>query len=240
MYVRPSLSLLPAKLLYLYYTLLTLGYSEQQAIRVVKQKYSLTPIQEKILKRCIHSYTVNRTVAARRIPPKQIKGKRLCIDGYNQALTMISLEKYGYVYRCTDGLHRDELLGAYKTNILMISKAIIKLYVLALRLGVDDVLVILDSKVSKSGELASMLRKIGIKSITAAHADKTLIDCSLRNGVVASSDVVVLKRTPRHIDLIALALTESYRKNRRFQVIDVKSLIGSVHEDWCKEYNPLR
>ncbi len=214
-----------------YYFLRSRGYSEKEAIQTVKRRYRVTRELEKLVKRCIHPPSHNENVK-RKLVEFLPKNSWVCIDGYNQALTVYAALSRGYVYRCTDGLLRDDLLGYGKTEIDALEKIMLALVLEAYSLGAEKVYLVLDSRVPRSGQLAARLRAYNIRAFTSRKADTTLMHYSWRGCIVASSDKVVVEKAVEVVDL-ASNLLSRIRKTFNVKVINVMDVVVKSAKEWC-------
>jgi hypothetical protein len=221
---------LPAEAVYDYFFLVSRGYSEVQASSIVRARYGLGDREVRLLKRCVHPPQVNSVVKAHHV--ELSSGSSLCIDGFNQALTLYSARYLGYVYRCTDGYLRDDLSGAILKDTSVVLENMLLLINVAKRLKPSSVTVVLDSRVPRSGEIASKLRSYGVNAYTARKADVELVSLSPR-CVVASSDIVILRSVPQHTDLVAAALKHLDLRGH-VKVIDMARMVSIQHTMWCK------
>ena len=101
---------MPASI-YDYFFLISRGYTSSQAISIISSKYRLKKEDKILLKRCIHSRELNKIVQLKIVDAATASRSRLCIDGFNQLLTLAAGLSGKPVYRCTDGIIRDNELG---------------------------------------------------------------------------------------------------------------------------------
>ncbi|BCU68317.1 hypothetical protein HS7_17540 [Sulfolobales archaeon HS-7] len=166
-----------------YKYLLNRGYKRELALRVVTDRYTLTSEERLILYRCTHSdYEIYQ------IRAKLRDSNVVVVDGFNIASIIINLIKGDDVYECDDGFPRDKSLGKYKGESNLVIDAII---LLAEELG-RQLIIYFDYPVSRSGEIASGLRKKGILAEAVNSVDKKLIESNIP---VLSTDFVVLIKT---------------------------------------------
>lgn len=163
------------------------NYSRKIALDAVTTRYNLTKLERLLLYRCVHSdyeiETIRRKISYER---------EVVIDGYNLALTLLSAINGEEVFLCDDGFFRDLGLGKYKnSNLIIDALIIISEYCEKLNLTCE---IILDSQISKSGEIASELRKRNIMAKTVNKADKEVI---LSNKIIYSNDFLVLYKSQR-------------------------------------------
>jgi hypothetical protein len=175
------------------------NYSRKIALDAVTTRYSLTKLERLLLYRCVHSdyeiETIRRKISYER---------EVVIDGYNLALTLLSAINGEEVFLCDDGFFRDLGLGKYKnSNLIIDALIIISEYCEKLNLTCE---IILDSQISKSGEIASELRKKNIMAKTVNKADKEVI---LSNKIIYSNDFLVLYKSQRITNIFNELLIEN-------------------------------
>jgi len=175
------------------------NYSRKIALDAVTTRYNLTKLERLLLYRCVHSdyeiETIRRKISYER---------EVVIDGYNLALTLLSAINGEEVFLCDDGFFRDLGLGKYKnSNLIIDALIIISEYCEKLNLTCK---IILDSQISKSGEIASELRKKNIMAKTVNKADKEVI---LSNKIIYSNDFLVLYKSQRITNIFNELLIEN-------------------------------
>lgn len=219
---------LPASAVYAYFFLLNYGYTEKQASAVVRARYGLDERAVRVLKRCVHPADVSAAVRRRSVGLGEVDA--LCVDGFNQALTLYALRTLRYAYHCTDGLLRDDLSGSALRDMGAVADAIRALVRVARRAGVSRVVVVLDASVPRSGQLASSIRGLGVETLVARKADTTLVELS-RECVVATSDILVLRAAPAHTDLARAAADATVPA---YAVVDLEEALRQAHRAWCE------
>ncbi|BDB97231.1 DUF434 domain-containing protein [Saccharolobus caldissimus] len=175
------------------------NYSRKIALDAVTTRYNLTKLERLLLYRCVHSdyeiETIRRKISYER---------EVVIDGYNLALTLLSAINGEEIFLCDDGFFRDLGLGKYKnSNFIIDALIIISEYCEKLNLTCE---IILDSQISKSGEIASELRKKNIRAKTVNKADKEVI---LSNKIIYSNDFLVLYKSQRITNIFNELLIEN-------------------------------
>jgi len=213
-----------------FFYLLNRGYSRRSSLDLVSSRYRLSKLERMVLYRGVFSADVSRSRALKALGPGEVYRKVLIVDGFNVASTVQSSLLRDTVVLGTDGVVRDLAAGVRKIRVtpLLVSSFTIVLEYLA-RLSPSYVTVILDSQVSKSGELAATLRKIigglglcGDVFLTP-RADKQA--SILKGVVVASSDSVILDRVSAFFDLggwIARIICPE-------SLLDLTKVIGELH-----------
>lgn len=170
------------------------GYSRKVALDAVTSRYNLWIKERVLLYRCVHSDEEIRV-----IKNKLVKGlpKELIIDGYNIGITFLSMIYHDEIFLCDDGFIRDLGFGKRKLSDEVYDSLLLIAEFLR-GFGVNFQ-IILDSQISKSGELARSLRDRNIEVQTVKKADKEVI---ISKTIVASNDFVVLYNSGCVFDLL--------------------------------------
>ena len=175
-----------------YKYLLNRGYSRKPALDLVVSRYNLSQKERLFLYRCVHSDEEIEEVKRKLVTDP----RELTVDGYNIALTLISL-KDGRAYECDDGFVRDVQMGKRKGDPRVLGE--LRAVCEFLRSRVVNFVILLDSQVSMSGELAKTLREEGCNAVTSKTADKE----SLTIGTtVATNDFVLLMKSRSVFNLV--------------------------------------
>lgn len=187
--------------------LLDRGYPRKNASELVSQRYGLSSMERNLLYRCVFSWREAIEVRGKLISQSELKGKRLCIDGYNVLITVESWLRDNIVVRCDDSLLRD-VTGSYgKHSFSEHTEKAVEIIIKKLKeLEVKDAVAYFDSGVSYSGELCRYIERAAeacgviLRAKTAKRADMAVLSCS---EVICSSDRVVVSRANRVFDLPA-------------------------------------
>ncbi len=183
-----------------YRYLLDRGYHQKSALDLITSRYGLTKEERMLLFRCIHSAADAAEIAGKAVRPYEIREKKIIIDGYNVLLTILSAIEGRTLYLCDDGFVRDLRSSKIKDfgSPLMV-KAITLLKEELEELRPCKVSLILDKNVSWSSEHAKIISKaMEAEVILASRADTRVI---LSDGIIASSDYLVLKKVSKAYDL---------------------------------------
>lgn len=190
--------------------LLTRGYSDAAALKLVGDHYQLHARQRAALSRAACSDQAMERRKARQVGPAEMRGRRVLIDGYNLLITAETALSGGVLIIGRDGCVRDiaGLHGSYRK---------VEETLPALRLagetlaesGVAEAVWYLDAPVSNSGRLAELIRAEGERngwpwSAEVAPDPDRILEHS--GEVVVTSDSVVLDRVERWFNLLALIL----------------------------------
>ncbi|WP_338600188.1 DUF434 domain-containing protein [Sulfolobus tengchongensis] len=178
------------------------GYPRKIALDAITARYNLSQAKRLLLYRCVHSDEEIRI-----IKHKIVNEKEIVVDGYNLALTLISAINGEDIFLCDDGFFRDLGLGKYKdsdmiTDVLLL----ITEYCEKLRINCE---IILDSQLSKSGNIISILKKKNINARTVTKADKEII---ISSKAVYSNDFLILYKSQKISNVLNNMFLENYFK----------------------------
>lgn len=185
--------------------LLTRGYKPASSLKLVGDRHALTERQRAAVSRCSCADDVARVRRARALPPEQLRGELLWIDGFNVLTTLEVALSGGVVLLGRDGALRDiaGVHGSYRR--VSESARALELCALELRaLGVRTCRWLFDRPVSNSGRLAARLREHARANALAwevelvANPDPLL---AASDAVVASADGAVLDAAARSFNL---------------------------------------
>lgn len=176
-----------------YKYLLNRGYNRKSSLDLVTARYNLSKKERLLLYRCTHSDEEIIQVRSK----IDSNSKRILVDGYNLAITLLSLIYEDEIFLCDDGFYRDLGLGKRKNDpeildaLILISEYLNNLD--------KDFVIFLDSQISKSGELAKKLREKEIKVKLVSKTDKMLL---AEKEVIASNDFVILSKAEKICDIL--------------------------------------
>jgi hypothetical protein len=199
-----------------YRYLLSKGYSDKAALKLVGDRHRLSRIERNCLFRGIVDDETAETRRRKMVLPDGARGSSLGIDWYNVLITAETYLKGGVLFRADDGVTRDAAAvhGSWRRS--PVTGPATDAIVSALgRIGPSRIDVFLDSPVAFSGELAAELRsRIGqaVPGAACAVALAASADWPLKRyqGIVASSDSVVLDSAAKVLDLPRHALEWRY------------------------------
>ena len=207
----------------IYKNLLDEGFPKDYALRVVADHFLLTNNIRMMLYRSIHSKKRVYEVFRRRVDPSRLAGKTIAIDFYNVVITLeTALKGMGPLILGNDlfirdirGVHgRVHDISEYLRYFSMIKEFLS-------RHCVGLVGVFLEKQISKSGALASALRRVADDSyriMVVRHVDKELI----AYDVVASSDSIVHTKAERILDIPCHILQAG---RERYEIIDLSMIL---------------
>ncbi|MEM0025969.1 MAG: DUF434 domain-containing protein [Zestosphaera sp.] len=203
-----------------YKYLLSRGYKQRVVLDLVTSRYSLSSVERTLLLRCVHSRQDVEAIRSKYV--SSVVHYPLIVDGYNVLLTLHTVMEGMDVFLCDDGFVRD-LRKSYRKGIelKMLEDAIELLKKELLELTPSSVTIVLDKNVSYSGHHADTIRNFTRDLAEVVLADKADMRVIGGDGVIASSDYVIISRARRIYDLAG----EIIKKYFRDKVIDLASLI---------------
>jgi len=216
--------------------LLERGYDRKQALDLVTARWGLSRLERLVLYRGIFDFRTSHS----RMLKLDREPKRLAIDGFNVLSTIQSAMLNDTLIRATDGFVRDLAATTRKVRVtqLLLSALAVMLNFVD-RLNVDEVVVVFDAQVGRSGELAGLTRmameRHGLRgdALTHRQADSFLASLSDRY-TVATSDSLLLDRVRSAFDLggaISVRIAEENVINlRRCVVARVGELAQALAE----------
>lgn len=184
--------------------LLTKGYAEKSALKLVGDRLSLTERQRLAVMRsaCSDQQLVSRS--QREVKMADLAGQHVAIDGYNVLITVEAAMSGGCIFKGRDGCFRDlaSIHGTYR-KVTETIPAVQLIGKFLKELGITEARWLLDSPVSNSGRLKTLIAEIAGENDwdwevqLLASPDAELIQT---DDVVASSDGVVLDRCSRWVN----------------------------------------
>ena len=203
--------------------LLDQGYPRDSAVNFVSNHYRLPLNQRHLLARCVFSRREVAEYRRKSVRASAVRGKHLGVDGYNVLITLESILTLKQVVRCDDGYIRDlrAIFGKYRVSPAT-PRALTELLRIIALAKPSYVEFLFDKQVSRSGELAGMVRRRLEQAKLEGDAQATGgVDLKLRSfDVVASSDRAIIGRANAIWDIPAELLKEKAAK-----VIDLTKLM---------------
>jgi len=178
--------------------LLTKGYAEKNALKLVCDRFSLTERQRLAVMRsaCSDQQLASRT--QRCVAINNLAGRPIAIDGYNLLITIEAAMSGGVVFKARDGCFRDlaSIHGTYR-KVTETIPAVELIGRFLNEIGVADAKWLLDSPVSNSGRLKTLIGKLAgnnqwnwdIQLLPSPDAELVKTDLT-----VVTSDSAVLDR----------------------------------------------
>lgn len=188
-----------------YSLLLTKGYAEKSALKLVGDKFSLTERQRLAIMRSACSDQQLASRSQHRIEPKNLAGKSIAIDGYNVLITVEAAMSGGIIFKGRDSCFRDlaSIHGTYR-KVTETIPAVKLIGEFLQEIDAGQVLWLLDSPVSNSGRLKTLIGELARENNWNWEIELLLSpDAELKKTdvVVASSDSVVLDECRSWVNL---------------------------------------
>lgn len=176
--------------------LLTKGYADKSALKLVGDKFSLTERQRLAIMRSACSDQQLASRKQRELKIAEISGRPVAIDGYNVLITIEAAMSGAFIFKGRDGCFRDlaSIHGTYRK----VTETIPAVQLIGQFLKAHDInncLWLLDSPVSNSGRLKKLLGELAKENNWNWKIELSLSpDAELikNDAAVASSDSVVL------------------------------------------------
>ncbi len=222
--------------------LLTKGYADKSALKLVGDRFSLTERQRLAVMRSACSDQQLASRSARRVEVTNLAGQLIAIDGYNVLITVEAALSGGVIFKGRDGCYRDlaSIHGTYrKVTETIPAVQLIGEFLTEIRnqagtgpdeRGAEDsphpsplrprpsappsiasALWLLDSPVSNSGRLKTLIRELAEKNRWDWEIKLSISpDAELKrtDAVVATSDSVVLDDCKTWLNLAAEIITQ--------------------------------
>ena len=148
-----------------YSLLLTKGYAEKSALKLVGDKFTLTERQRLAVMRSACSDQQVESRNRHRIPIEELAGRGIAVDGYNVLITIEAAMSGGVIFRGRDGCLRDlaSIHGTYrKVTETIPAVELIGRFLKEVHAG--RVLWLLDRPVSNSGRLKTLIGELAQKN----------------------------------------------------------------------------
>ena len=192
--------------------LLTKGYAQKSALKLVGDRFSLIERQRLAIMRSACSDQQLGIRNQRRVAIKNLAGQPITIDGYNILITIEAAMSGGVIFKGRDGCFRDlaSVHGTYR-KVTETIPAVQLIGQFLKEIGVAKALWLLDSPVSNSGRLKTLIGELARKNNWNWQIELLLSpDAKLirTTTVVASSDSVVLDGCKKWVNL-ARAIIEA-------------------------------
>jgi hypothetical protein len=188
-----------------YCWLLTRCYANDAALKLVGDHFQLAARQRMALVRGGCSNLVSERRRALRVELEALRGRRVAVDGFNCLITVEAALSGGVVLRAVDGSHKDlaSVHGTYR-HVCETREALNLLCNTLCCHHPEQVAWFLDSPVSNSGKLASLMRQsFEAKGLAwsvelVKDADRAI---QQSQAVAASSDGWVMDQATGWLDL---------------------------------------
>lgn len=210
-----------------YSLLLTKGYAQKSALKLVGDRFSLTERQRLAVMRSACSDQQLASRSERCVRAESIEGQPLVLDGYNVLITVEAAMSGGIIFKGRDGCYRDlaSIHGTYR-KVAETIPAVQLIGDFLRGIGIGDTLWLLDSPVSNSGRLKTLIRELARTNGWNWQIELLLSpDSELKKTglVVATSDSVVLDDCKSWVNLATEIVMQ---KLPSAQVIDLADANG--------------
>jgi len=192
--------------------LLTKGYAEKSALKLVGDRFSLTERQRIAVMRSACSDEQLASRRRRRVELENLTDKSLAVDGYNVLITIEAAMSGGVILKGRDGCFRDlaSVHGTYR-KVTETIPAVELIGQFLREAGAGKALWLLDKPVSNSGRLKTLIGELARKNNWNWEIELLLSpDAELKKTdlIVVSSDSVVLDGCKRWTNLAAEIITQ--------------------------------
>ncbi len=169
---------------------------------------------------------------------KDYSPRRIAVDLINTLSTIYALLHGHPVFRCTDGFLRDILSSKFKVREMKeeLMELIPVLDDLLGKLNVEEAILVIDKPIPWSRRIASNILEMQWKrrvKVEVGMADTLLIKYGLNGYSVATSDIVVLEKTEKTVDLPALLAEDLWGGLPR--QCSIAGIIDSWYTRTCSE-----
>ena len=187
--------------------LLTRGYAEDSALKLVGDRYDLTARQRLAVRRCAASDQACGLRKGRELTAGALRGRELALDGFNVLLTLEVALSGGILLLGRDGCIRDMagVHGSYR-QVEETLPALERIGHVLAGLGVVSAVWFLDRPVSNSGRLRRLIEETAEKQgwpwrvELVFNPDRDLVEAT--GAVVATADGMVLDRCGDWFNLV--------------------------------------
>jgi hypothetical protein len=192
--------------------LLTKGYAEKSALKLVCDKFSLTERQRLAVMRSACSDQQLASRSEHRIEAKNLAGQPVAVDGYNVLITVEAAMSSGVIFKGRDGCFRDlaSIHGTYR-KVTETIPALRMIGGFLKEIAAGKVQWLLDSPVSNSGRLKTLIGELAHQNNWDWEIELLLSpDAELKKTdlIVASSDSVILDGCKIWTNLAAEIITQ--------------------------------
>ncbi|MHC4463277.1 MAG: DUF434 domain-containing protein [Planctomycetota bacterium] len=185
--------------------LLTKGYAEKSSLKLVGDRFSLTERQRLAIMRSACSDEQLASRNQRCVSIENLARETIALDGYNVLITIEAAMSSGVIFEGRDGCFRDlaSIHGTYR-KVTETIPAVQLIGEFLGETGAAEALWLLDSPVSNSGRLKTLIGELAHKNNWDWEIELLLSpDAELKKSdlIVASSDSVVLDGCKRWVNL---------------------------------------
>jgi hypothetical protein len=195
-----------------YSLLLTKGYADKSALKLVGDKFALTQRQRSAVMRTACSEQQLSSRRQKQLDISALRGGQLVIDGYNLLITIEAAMSGGLILKGRDGTFRDlaSLHGTYRK----VTETVPALELIGSFLQDFEPcqsLWLLDSPVSNSGRLKSLIGRLAGQNNWPWNVELTISpdhELIKTDLIVVSSDSVVLDGCEKWVNLARVIIEE--------------------------------
>ena len=178
--------------------LLSRGYASASSLKLVGDRYRLEARQRTAVARSTCSDDDLARRSARRVQPRQLRGRPLWLDGYNVLTTVEAALAGGVVLRCRDGTFRDmaSMHGSFR-KVAETRPALELIGKATAELGVSECRWLLDRPVSNSGRLKRLMEEMAAAGDWSWHVELVSDPdpvLSETDQLIATADSAILDR----------------------------------------------
>lgn len=208
--------------------LLSRGYRRESSVNFVGNRYQLTKAEKLTLFRAVYDRKSAEEHRRKLVRLEAVRSRRLSIDGYNVLITVEAALTGRPLISCDDGFIRDTSAvhaGYSMTDVT--SRALDLLVAYLNEAEPSEVNFYLDAQISRSGELASEIRRrleaAGLKG--GAYAVKQADTSVLAEAeIIVTSDSTLISKAKAVWDLAG----EIARRTRREWIVNLSDVSGTV------------
>jgi len=176
--------------------LLTKGYADKSALKLVCDKFSLTERQRLAVMRSACSDQKLQSRKHCEVQISDLTDQSIVIDGYNVLITIEAAMSSGVIFRGRDGCYRDlaSIHGTYR-KVTETIPAVQLIGEFLREIGANKALWLLDSPVSNSGRLKTLIGELAAKYNWNWETELLLspdYELMRTEEIIATSDSVVL------------------------------------------------
>jgi len=191
--------------------LLTKGYAQKSSLKLVGDRFSLTERQRLAVMRSACSDQQLTSRKQREVKIAELAGQPVAIDGYNILITLEAAMSGGVIFKGRDGCFRDlaSIHGTYR-KVTETIPAVHLIGDFLSEICVSNALWLLDSPVSNSGRLKTLIGELSRKNNWDWQIRLSLspdFELTKTDLIVVSSDSLVLDACKRWINLAAEIIT---------------------------------
>lgn len=193
--------------------LLTKGYAGKSSVKLVGDKFELTERQRLAIMRNACSDQQLKGRLEKQVDIAAAAGEQIVLDGYNVLITIEAAISGGVIFKGRDGCLRDlaSVHGTYR-KVQETMPAVELIGEFLTKVGADGAVWLLDSPVSNSGKLKSIIEHLAqekkwnwqVRLLQNPDSEMKKTD-----SIVASSDSVVIETSKRWVNLAGQIVKEN-------------------------------